>query len=92
MASDGATEVDCDQVLGQLSDYLDDDAREELCRAIEEHLARCHDCKVEVDTVRKTILLYQKDSESKIPVRVSAELEGVMAREYGRPRPESAAD
>jgi len=92
MASDGAKEVDCNEVLGQLSDYLDDDAREELCRAIKEHLARCHDCKVEVDTVRKTILLYQSDTKTEIPVRVSAELESVMAPEYGRRRHESSSD
>ena len=84
--------MDCNEVLGQLSDYLDSEARAELCHAIEEHLARCHDCKVEVDTVRKTILLYQNESKAPIPVRVSAELESVMAREYGRRRPESAAD
>ncbi|HEY2955314.1 MAG TPA: zf-HC2 domain-containing protein [Candidatus Eisenbacteria bacterium] len=84
--------MDCNEVLGQLSDYLDDDARAELCRAIEEHLARCHDCKVEVDTVRKTIMLYQKGEQTEIPVRVSAELESVMAREYGRRRSEPAAD
>ena len=92
MASDGATELNCDEVLDQLSDYLDAEARAELCRAIEGHLARCRDCQVKVDTVRKTILLYQKDSQIEIPVRVSAQLEGMLAREYRRSRPESPAD
>ena len=55
--------VDCNEVLDQLAEYLDDDARAELCRAIEEHLSQCHGCKIEVDSVRKTIVLYQADRE-----------------------------
>ena len=42
-------EVHCDEVLNQLSEYVDEEARAELCRAIEAHLARCRGCKIEVD-------------------------------------------
>jgi len=57
---------------------------QELCRAIEEHLAQCHDCKVEVDTVRKTIVLYQLDRKVEVPARANLQLEAALAREYGR--------
>ena len=76
--------MDCTEVLSQLSDYLDPEARAELCRAIEEHLVRCPDCRVEVDSVKKTIVLYQADSHVEIPVRVSAALQVALAREYRR--------
>jgi anti-sigma factor RsiW len=76
--------VKCKEVLDQLSEYVDDEARADLCREIEEHLARCGGCKVVVDTVRKTILLYHNDGTAEIPVRVSAALERALAREYGR--------
>jgi predicted anti-sigma-YlaC factor YlaD len=89
MASDGAKVVDCNEVLDQLSDYVDAEARAELCRAIEDHLARCNGCKVYVDTVRKTILLYHSDGPAVTPVRVSAALQVALAREYGRTRPPS---
>src|SRR5437867_873789 len=59
--------VNCDEVLEQLADYLDEDARAELCRAIEAHLSRCRDCRVEVDTVRRTIVLYQADRSVAAP-------------------------
>jgi predicted anti-sigma-YlaC factor YlaD len=68
--------------LEQLADYLDDDAREELCRAIEAHLSRCRDCRLEVDTVRKTIVLYQVDREVPLPPTVYAGLEAALAKEY----------
>ena len=91
-ACDGVAEVKCKEVLDQLSDYVDDEARAELCRAIEEHLARCGGCKVVVDTVRKTILLYHNDGPAEIPMRVSAALESALAVEYRRTRTETRSD
>ena len=76
--------MDCNDVLEQLADYLDDDARQELCRAIEAHLSICRDCRIEVDSVRKTILLYHMDRDLGTPVRVSVGLDAVLAQEYNR--------
>jgi predicted anti-sigma-YlaC factor YlaD len=75
--------VDCSEVLEQLADYLDEDARAELCRAIESHLSRCRDCRVEVDSVRKTIVLYQAEQPtSVIPASTLTGLDRALAREY----------
>jgi predicted anti-sigma-YlaC factor YlaD len=84
--------VNCKEVLDQLSDFVDEEAREELCRAIEEHLARCGGCKVVVDTVKKTIMLYHSDGPAETPVRVSAALQSVLAFEYRRSRQDSPSD
>lgn len=80
--------MNCNEVLEQLGDYLDEDARAELCRAIEEHLTRCHDCKIYVDSVKKTIVLYQSENTIEFPVVANARLQAALAREYrlnGRP-------
>lgn len=74
--------MDCNEVLEQLSDFLDVDARAELCRAIEQHLTQCRDCRFYVDSVKKTIVLYQADREVDVPVTVSAKLQAALAREY----------
>ncbi len=75
--------MDCTEVLDQLAEYLDPDERAELCREIEAHLKLCHDCKFKVDTLRKTIEIYQEDSKRVvIPIRAAERLEEVMAREY----------
>jgi len=79
--------VDCQDVLDQLADYLDPDAREDLSRAIEQHLSNCRDCRVEVDTIRKTVILYHRADNSQviqIPVRVRQELSTALASEYTR--------
>src|SRR5437879_1355397 len=55
----GDLHVECAELLDQLADFLDEDARADLCREIDEHLRRCPSCQVYVDTIRKTIVLYQ---------------------------------
>jgi predicted anti-sigma-YlaC factor YlaD len=74
--------VDCSKLLEELSDYLDREAREDLCRAIEEHLKSCHDCRIVVDKTRKTILLYQSDEVLPVPAAVTARLQAALTQEY----------
>ncbi len=79
--------MECEELLQQLADYLDEDARADLCREIEEHLGRCPNCQIYVDTIKKTIVLYQMDDPSKrleVPVRVNARLKTALASEYAR--------
>jgi anti-sigma factor (TIGR02949 family) len=63
------TGMNCDQLLGFLSDYLDGQARDEVCREIEHHMSECQNCRVVVDTTRRTISLVQKcnDNELELP-------------------------
>lgn len=74
--------MDCSKLLEELSDYLDREAREDLCRAIEEHLKSCHDCRIVVDKTRKTILLYQSDQAQPVPAAVNARLQEALTQEY----------
>jgi len=74
--------VDCNEVLEQLAEYLDEDARKDLCRAIEQHLGQCRDCHLYVDSLRKTIVLYQSDRAVEIPAAVTARLEAALAKAY----------
>ncbi len=76
--------MNCQDLLDQLSEYLDRETREELCREIEEHLTNCHDCRVVVDQTRKTILLYQADQQIEFSglMTASTRLQSLLAREY----------
>jgi anti-sigma factor RsiW len=53
----------CRQRLKSLSEYIDGELSETLCHDLEQHLAGCTNCQVVLDTMRKTILLYQASSE-----------------------------
>jgi len=76
--------LNCEEVLSRLSDYLDEEVREELCKAIEAHLHACHDCQVEVDTIKKTIMLYRSERPAETPVVVSGRLRAALVEAYGR--------
>lgn len=49
----------CHNLLASISDYIDDTLRAELCADLEEHLKECENCRIVVDTLRKTIEVYQ---------------------------------
>ncbi len=48
----------CHELLGSLSAYVDGELDDELCSALEQHLEDCQDCRIVVDTLRKTVYLY----------------------------------
>jgi predicted anti-sigma-YlaC factor YlaD len=65
----------CRYLLGALSDYIDATASEALCSEIERHLAECENCRVVVDTLRKTVYLVQASAEpAEVPADVRARL------------------
>ena len=64
----------CQELLAQLSDYVDGELEEALCAELEAHLAECPDCRVMVDTFRKTITLYSVQSSPALPEDVEARL------------------
>jgi anti-sigma factor RsiW len=53
----------CRQLLGSLSEYVDGELDEELCGILEHHLEDCEDCRIVVDTLRKTVYLYHATTE-----------------------------
>jgi len=57
----------CRHLLGDLSDYVDGEASAELCAEIERHLADCDNCRVVVDTLRKTVSLYHELPQPELP-------------------------
>ena len=67
-------EKNCKSLLGSLSDYVDGTAQEELCRELEQHLADCDNCRIVVDTLKKTVYLYQSNTETDLPLAVRERL------------------
>jgi anti-sigma factor RsiW len=61
-------ELKCDQLLGLLSDYLDEQIEDELRLEIESHIADCQNCRVVVDTTRKTITLVHACNDKPLPI------------------------
>lgn len=65
----------CRYLLGSLSDYIDGDLSAELCAEIDRHLQDCENCRIVIDTLRKTVYLYRQTShDSEMPSDVRSRL------------------
>jgi predicted anti-sigma-YlaC factor YlaD len=78
----------CAELQAQLPDYLDGEAKEAICRAIEEHLASCEDCRVVVDTMKKTIALYRAAPRAQVPTEIHHRLVRVLHLDDLPPHPD----
>jgi anti-sigma factor (TIGR02949 family) len=45
----------CERLLGSLSEYIDGELPPELCQELEKHLASCENCRVVLNTTKRTI-------------------------------------
>jgi predicted anti-sigma-YlaC factor YlaD len=54
-------------VIRELSDYLDGDLAREVVAEVERHMQHCEDCRLVVDTTRKTINLYCNQQPAPLP-------------------------
>ena len=72
----------CQEVLDELSDYLDDEARAELVQEVDQHLSHCAHCQVEVDSMRRTIAIYRCDERVVLPVSLCDKLQKALDQAY----------
>ena len=54
---------ECRKLLGSLSDFVDGDLEAQICAEIERHLVDCDNCRIVVDSLRKTVYLYKTTTE-----------------------------
>ena len=65
----------CRDLLNSLSEYVDGSLQEEICVEIERHMSGCEVCRIVIDTLQKTVELYQTTSEpSTVPEDVRQRL------------------
>jgi anti-sigma factor RsiW len=73
----------CKKVIRQLSDYLDGELDATLMQELARHLNGCEDCRIFVDTCRKTIEIYCKTEPLPLPADVQERLERALAAKLG---------
>lgn len=59
-------EMNCQDILGNLNDYIDGELDRQLCTDIEAHIKSCTDCKIVVNTLKKTVQLCQKAGQETV--------------------------
>lgn len=65
----------CEELLGSLSAYIDGDLAPALCQELEKHLEGCDDCRVVLNTTKRTIeLVHSPVEKSDLPEDVRERL------------------
>ena len=76
--------MNCQTVIRELSTYLDGNLEMVAVTELEIHLRRCEDCRIIVDTTRKTIEIYCKAEPVPLPEDVRTRLHESLWKRLGR--------
>ena len=72
----------CDDLIGNLSDYIDGELEPELCRELESHLAGCRNCRLMVDTMQMTVKLCRDGAEVELPQSLQDKINDKLAARW----------
>jgi predicted anti-sigma-YlaC factor YlaD len=74
--------MQCKELLAALNDYVDGETQSALCRALQEHLADCHPCRVVIDNIQKTITLYRASEVMSLPAGLHENIRSIMKERW----------
>jgi len=72
--------VKCKEIVKELADYLDEDLDPGLRESIEQHLGKCKDCRLVVDTTKQTIQIYCNSEPAPLPAETRSRLHDALAK------------
>jgi len=82
----------CEDLLAQLSDYVDGSIDPAVCREFEAHMTDCSPCQVVVDNIRKTITLYRAGQAYELPIPFRQRLHAALQEKWRENHHPSAAE
>jgi predicted anti-sigma-YlaC factor YlaD len=76
--------VNCRNIIKELTNYLDEALDSTLKASIEKHLEHCEDCRIVVDTTRKTIQIYCNSEPAPLPEDTRTRLHDALVKHMRR--------
>lgn len=76
--------MNCKGVIQELSEFLDGSLAPAVERELYRHLEACEDCRLVVDTTRKTIEIYCNTEPMPLPPGVREQLDRALAQRLKR--------
>jgi mycothiol system anti-sigma-R factor len=68
-------QLHCEDFVGTISAYVDGVLSKELCAELEKHLMECENCRIVVNTLKKTIdIVHHQAENDKAPAEVKERL------------------
>jgi predicted anti-sigma-YlaC factor YlaD len=78
--------VKCKTIIVELANYLDEDLDPSLRAEIEQHLDKCKDCRLIVDTTKKTIQIFCRSEPAPLPEDTRQRLHEALQKRLHRVR------
>jgi len=72
--------VNCKSIITELTNYLDGALDVSLYASIEQHLAKCKDCRLVVDTTKKTIQIFCNSEPAPLPADIRQRLHEALEK------------
>ncbi len=79
--------MNCQGLIAELTEYLDGDLGADVRVELEQHLANCHNCRIIVNTTRKTIEIYCNAEPAPLPEDVRERLHDALVKRLEHHRP-----
>jgi anti-sigma factor RsiW len=76
--------LNCQGIIRELTDYLDGELSSAVKAELELHLAECDDCRIVVDSTRKTIEIFCRCQSVPLPEDVRSRLHAALRRHLGK--------
>ena len=73
--------MNCRSIIKELANYLDEALDPVLKTSIEKHLEGCEDCRVVVDTTKKTIQIYCNSEPAPLPEETKTRLRDALFKQ-----------
>jgi len=75
--------LDCRSILRTMSEYIDGELGESVCKDVEDHLTTCRKCRFHVDAVKYTIKMFDEWRADDVPPDAMIRLRGRLTDETG---------
>lgn len=79
--------MNCDDILRELSNFIDGDLTGPMKHELETHLEDCHECKLVVDQTKKTIEIFCDCEPIELPGDMRDRLHEAVRRRLRETRP-----
>jgi predicted anti-sigma-YlaC factor YlaD len=73
--------VNCRSIIKELANYFDEALDPILKTSIEKHLEGCEDCRIVVDTTRKTIQIFCNSEPAPLPEETKTRLRDALFKQ-----------
>ena len=74
----------CLDYISELNDYLDGEIDPNLCAEIEEHIGKCENCRIMVDSLKQTVKLCREGKEVELPKQLEDKLNSMLKSRWDK--------